>query len=268
MANIGLVAGAGKLPELFAGLARKKGDRVIGIGLKGVTDGGFEKHVDKLVWVDLGAVQKTIFSLMTDRINKIVLLGKLKKDLFFRGDVALDRDAELMLGKLNNDRKDYSLLTEAAKFLGKFGIEIMDPTPYMQEFIPQKGVLTKRGLTDNEREDMDYACQVAKELARFDIGQTVAVKQKTVIAIEAVEGTDDTIARAGKFSKKGFVVAKAARPEQDMRFDVPLIGLETVEALAAAGGTAIALESGKTFLIDRAAVVSFADSHDLAIVIV
>jgi DUF1009 family protein len=115
---------------------------------------------------------------------------------------------------------------------------------------------------------MNYACQVAKDMARFDIGQTVAVKQKTVIAIESVEGTDATIARAGNFSRKGFVVAKAARPDQDMRFDVPLVGLETVEALAAAGGTALALESGKTFLIDRAAVVSFADSRNLAIVIV
>lgn len=266
MATIGLVAGAGRLPEIFADLAKERGDRVIGIGLKGVTEAGIEKHVDKLVWVDLGAVQKTIFSLMTDRISKIVLLGKLKKDLFFRGDAKLDRDTELMLGKLN-DRKDYSLLGEASKFLGKFGIEIMDPTPYMKGLIPEEGLLTKRDLSVPEREDIDYAREIAKELARLDIGQTVAVRQKTVIALESVEGTDETIARAGKYSKQGFVVAKAARPDQDMRFDVPLVGIETIEALAAAGGTALALESGKTFLIDRDAVVKFADSRNLSIII-
>jgi DUF1009 family protein len=266
VATIGLVAGAGKLPEIFAGLAKLRGDRVIGIGLKGVTEPGLGKHVDKLVWVDLGAVQKTVFSLVADRINRIVLLGKLKKDLFFSGDTELDADTRRMLGKLN-DRKDYSLLAEASKFLGKFGIEIMDPTPYLKEFIPEKGQLTKRPLESREKEDADCAMETARQLARLDIGQTAAVKHGTVIALESVEGTDETIARAGRFSKDGFVVAKAARPMQDMRFDVPLVGLETVEALASAGGTALALESGKTFLIDRDAVVRFADDRGLAIVI-
>lgn len=267
MTTIGLVAGAGRLPAIFAGIARKRGDRVVGIGLKGVTDEALEKSVDKLVWVDLSAIQKTIFSLLADRIKKVVLLGKLGKDFFFNRDAELDADTRRVIEKIG-DRRDYSMLNEAAKFLGKFGIEIMDPTSYMQEFVPQKGRITGREPSKEEALDLAYAQEVAKSLASFDIGQAVAVKNRTVIAIESVEGTDETIRRAGLYSGKGFVVAKSARAQQEMRFDVPLVGLETVQALAAAGGTALSLESGRTFLIDREEIVKLADSKNLAIVVV
>jgi len=267
MANIGIVAGGGKLPIIFSDVARKKGDKVLGMGLKGVTDPELEDHVDKFIWFEKGAVQKAIMSLVTDRINRIVLLGKLRKDLFFKGDEGLDAETKAILGKLN-DRRDYSLLNEGAKFLGKFGIEIMDPSPYLTDLIPQKGVLTKRAPTKEEAEDIDYGNAIARELTRFDIGQTVLVKLKTVIALEAVEGTDQAIARAGQLSKKGFVAVKIARPDQDMRFDVPLVGPETLEAISKAGGTALALESGRTFLMDRQEVVRFADEKGIAVVII
>jgi DUF1009 family protein len=267
MTTIGIVAGGGRLPAIFAEIARKKGDRVIGIGLKGVTDEALERSVDKLVWVDLSAIQKTVFSLIADRIKKVVLLGKLGKDFFFTREAELDADTRRVIEKIG-DRKDYSMLTEAAKFLGKFGIEIIDPTSYMQEFVSQKGCITKRAPSKEESDDLSYAGDVAKKLAELDIGQAVAVKNRTVIAAESVEGTDETIRRAGLYSKKGFVVAKAARASQDMRFDVPLVGLETVQALVAAGGTALSLESGKTFLIDKEEIIKLADLKNIAIVIV
>ena len=267
MARIGVVAGSGKLPILFADIAKARGDKVVGVGLKGVTDEALEGHVDKFIWFERGAIQKIVLMLVADRINNIVLLGKLNKDIAFKGGTGLDEDTRTLLGKLD-DRKDYSILNEAAKFLKKFGIEVIDPTPYLKDFIPSKGVLTKRPPTTEESEDIEYAKSIAQELTRFDIGQTVAVKNKTVIALEAVEGTDAAIARAGGLAKKGFVVAKFARPNQDMRFDVPLVGLETVEALARAGGTALALESGRTFLIDREGIIRFADEKDLSVVIV
>jgi len=267
MAKIGIVGGSGKLPIIFSDAARRKGEKVVGIGLKGLTDPALESHVDKIIWIDLGAVQKTVFAVVAERISKIALLGKLNKDLFFKNNGNLDADTKTFAGKLS-DMKDYSMLNKAADFLGKFGIQIMDPTPYLADLLPQKGVLTGRKPTEAETSDIAYAREIAGELARLDIGQTVAVKNKTVIALEAMEGTDETIARAGGLSKQGFVVAKAARPEQDMRFDVPLVGLETVEALAKAGGTALALESGKTFLIDREAIVKFADSKNLSIIVI
>ena len=267
MAKIGIVGGSGKLPIIFADAARKKGEKVVGIGLKGVTDPALESHVDKIIWIDLGAVQKTIFAVVAERIGKIVLLGKINKDLFFKNNESLDADTKTFAGKLN-DMKDYSMLNKAADFLGKFGIQIMDPTPYLGDLLPQKGLLTRRNLSEAEAADIDYARSVAAELTRLDIGQTVAVKSKTVIALEAMEGTDETMARAGGLSKQGFVVAKVARPNQDMRFDVPLVGLETVEALARCGGTALALEAGRTFLIDREEIVRFADSNNLSIVVI
>lgn len=266
MARIGIVGGSGKLPIIFSDAARRKGEKVIGIGLKGVTDPALEGHVDKLIWIDLGAVQKTIFAVVAERVNKIALLGKLNKDLFLKNNKDLDADARTFTGRLN-DMRDYSMLRKAADFLRKFGIEIIDPTPYLRDLLPEKGVITKRPPTESEAEDITYARQVAGELARLDIGQAVAVKSKAVLALEAMEGTDRVIARAGELSQKGFVVVKAARPDQDMRFDVPLVGLETIETLAASGGTALALESGRTFLIDREAIVSFADARNIAIVI-
>ena len=267
MAKIGIVGGSGRLPIIFSDAARKKGEKVVGIGLKGLTDPALESHVDKFIWIDLGAVQKTIFVVVAERIKKIALLGKLNKDLFFKNNKELDADAKTFAGKLS-DMKDYSMLNKAADFLGKFGIQIMDPTLYLQDLLPQKGVMTGRKPSEAESADIEYARSIALELARLDIGQTVAVKSKTVIALEAMEGTDETIARAGGLSKQGFVVVKVARPDQDMRFDVPLVGLETVETLSRAGGTALALEAGRTFLIDREAIVKFADEKNLSIVVV
>ncbi|MFH1189280.1 MAG: UDP-2,3-diacylglucosamine diphosphatase LpxI [Candidatus Omnitrophota bacterium] len=267
MANIGIVAGAGKLPVIFAQEAKARGDKTIGIGIKGITSADIESHVDKFVWFELGAFQKMVFALVSNRINKIVLLGKLKKDLFFDNAESFDDDTKKLLNKLN-DNKDYSILNKAAEFMGKFGIEVIDPTVYLKGHVPSKGVITKRSPDKEESADIDYARKIAVELAGLDIGQTVIVKNRTVIAIEAVEGTDEAITRAGALSKRGFVVVKAARPKQDMRFDIPLVGLDTVEAIVKAGGTALAIEADKTLLIDRRAILDLADEKGLAITVV
>lgn len=267
MATIGIVAGAGKLPIIFADTAKRRGDKVIGIGIKGVTSNEIESHVDKFVWFELGAMQKMIFALLANRINKIVLLGKLKKDLFFKNAEGFDEDTKLLLAKLN-DNRDYSILSKASELLSKFGIEVIDPTSYLKDLMPAKGIITKRPPTKEEMDDIEYAKTIASELARLDIGQAVAVKNKTVVALEAVEGTDEAIARAGSLSKRGFVVVKVARPNQDMRFDIPLVGLETVEAIIRSGGTALAIESDKTFLIDKEEIIKLADEKSLSIIII
>ena len=267
MATIGVVAGAGKLPGIFSDIARQRGEKVIGIGLKGITSDAIESHVDKFIWFELAALQKMIFAAVTNRITKIVLLGKLRKDLFFNNPEGFDEDTRKIIGKLT-DKRDYSILNKVADTLSKFGIEVMDPTPYLKDYMPAKGVLTKRLPDKDETDDIEYARPVALELARRDIGQAVAVKKKTVIALEAVEGTDEMIARAGSLSKRGFVVIKVARPEQDMRFDIPLIGLETVEKMISCGGTALAIEAEKTLLIDKEEILKLADEKGFSIVIV
>lgn len=267
MTRIGLVAGEGRLPLVFARVAKEKGDTVIAFGLKGVTDPGLERYVDKLHWLEWGKWQKAVMLLPIERIKKIVMLGKLKKETVFKGDGQLDEEAKKIMDKLG-DKKDYALLNEVTRVLGKLGVEVLDSTIYLKDLIPSRGVLTKRAPARAESDDIDYAKKVAKELSGYDIGQTVAVKDKTVIAIEAMEGTDETITRAGTLVKGPFVVVKVARPEQDMRFDVPLVGLETLKALIASGGNVLALEADKTLIMDKEELVKLADQHAVSVIII
>ena len=267
MSRIGLVAGEGKLPIVFSKIARDKGDTVIALGLKGITDPSLEQYVQKLHWIEWGKWQKAILLCVTERMSKIVMLGKVKKEAFFKRPEDLDAEATKILEDLG-DKKDYAILNEAAKYLKKLGIEVIDPTLYLTDFIPRKGILTKREPAKNEWEDIEYGKGVAKSLSAFDIGQTIAVKDKTVIALEAVEGTDETILRAGTHVTGGFVVVKVARPDQDMRFDVPLVGLETLNALIKSGAKVLALESDKTLLMDKEEVARLADEKGISIVII
>ena len=144
----------------------------------------------------------------------------------------------------------------------------MDPTSYLKELIPQRGVLTRSLPTEEESQDINYGRDVAKELSRFDIGQTVAVKDRTVIAVEAVEGTDEAIKRAGLLTGGGFVVVKVARPNQDMRFDVPLIGPDTLKSMVEAGGRVLAFEEKKTFLMGKDEMIKHADEKGASIVVI
>ena len=267
MARIGLIAGEGKLPLIFLRAAKEKGDTVIAFALKGVTDPELERHADKIHWIEWGKWQKGLLLLAMERIKKIVMLGKLKKESFFKDDRELDPEAKSLMEKLG-DKKDYAILNEVTKAFGKLGMEVIDSTTYMKDLIPSVGILTKTKPTPYQEEDINFAVRVAKELSRFDIGQTVAVKDKTVIAVEAMEGTDATIIRAGTLTRGGFIVVKMARPDQDMRFDVPLVGLSTLEAMIRSGGEILALESGKTLLMDKKEVISLADEKGIVITVV
>lgn len=267
MAKIALVAGQGSLPIIFSQAARSKGETIVAFGLKGVTAEELPQYVDKMHWLEWGQLQKALLLLAVERVSKLTMLGKIRKDVFFKDTAGLDDKSKSVLEKIK-DKKDYSILNEMARVLGKIGIEVIDPTAYLADLIPAKGTLTKRGPSKGEGADIDYGVQVARTLSGLDIGQTVVVKDKTVIAIEAVEGTDQTILRAGQLIKGGFVVVKVARPDQDMRFDVPLIGLGTLKALIDAGGRALAIESGKTFLMDKTQMASLADENGISIVAV
>ncbi len=267
MARIGLVAGSGDLPSVFARRAKEAGNTVIAFGLVGITDKALEGRVDKMHWLEFGNLKKALLLAAMDRINKVVLLGKLKKDLFYKKSAELDSEASKFLGK-TGDKKDYSILKEATKVLKTFGIEVMESTTYMDDLLPARGVLTKRAPTARESEDVEYARTVAKELSRFDVGQTVVVKDKNVIAVEGAEGTDQTIKRSGELAPSGFTVVKVSRPDQDMRFDVPLVGLDTLKTLIASGGKVLALEEKRVFLIDREEMVRLADEKDVSIVVI
>jgi len=260
MAKIGLLAGEGSLPIVFSRYAKAKGDVVIAFGLKGITSPELEANVAKMHWLEWKDLKKALMLLAMERLGKIVMLGKIKKE-----DIL--KDASKIGGKtadMLKDKKDYAILNEAAKLLSKIGIQVMDSTTYLKELMPSKGTLTRREPTAKEWEDIDYGRDVAKAMAGFDIGQTVVVKDKAVIALESAEGTDETIKRAGILAKDGFVVVKVARPNQDMRFDVPLVGISTVQTVIDSGGKVLAIESDKMLMMDKDESVKLADENGLS----
>ena len=160
------------------------------------------------------------------------------------------------------------ILREVEKLLKKVGIQIIDPTPYLEELIPKAGTLTRRTPSEKELGDINYGKVIAKTMAGLDIGQALAVKDKTIIAMEAAEGTDEMIKRAGCLIGGDFVVVKVARPEQDMRFDVPLVGIDTIKAMIGSKAVVLAFEGNKTFLTDRAEVIALADQNNISIIII
>lgn len=267
MARIGLVAGYGELPLIFARKAKEKGDTVIALGLKGSTSEELEKYVEKVYWFEWGDLKKALLLAVTQRLRKIALLGKIKKEMLFKDSGKFDDESNKII-RSSGGKRDYNILKGVAGLVKTVGIEIIDPTPYLEELIPMKSVLTKRAPTKEEELDIECGRKIALELARLDIGQTVIVKDKTVIAIEAVEGTDDAIRRAGKLVDGGFTVVKMARPAQDARFDVPLVGPQTVSTIVQNGGKVLALEQKKTFLMGREEAVKIADESGLSIIVI
>ncbi len=267
MSRIGLVAGYGDLPIIFAKEAMAKGETVIALGLKGVTSEELSKYVEKIHWFEWGDLKKALLLAVKERLHRIALLGKIEKEKLFKDSKKFDEEAKKVI-KLSGGKKDYTILKEIANLVKTVGIEVIDPTPYLQELVPLKGTLTKKKPTLAEKDDIEYGRSVAAQLARFDIGQTVVIKDKTVIALEAAEGTDETIKRAGSLAGGGFTVVKMARPDQDARFDIPLVGLDTVKTIVENKGAVLALEEKKTFLMDRVEAIRLADASGVSIVIV
>lgn len=267
MANVGLLAGEGKLPIIFADIAKAKGDTVIVFALKGVTDEAIGAHAHKVHWFTWGDYKKALLLLAVERIRKLIMLGKIRKEVILKEAEAFGKDAQELF-EHKDGKKDYAILGKVTQALKLVGVEVLDATAYLREFVPVAGVITKRPPSAAEASDIEYGRTVAADLAKYDVGQTVTVKAKTVIALEGVEGTDETIRRAGALSGGGFVAVKMARPQQDMRFDVPLVGIATVETLIEAKGTALAIEAGKTLLIDRDEVIRLADGNNVAITII
>ena len=268
MERIGLVAGGGKLPVIFANEAKKRGAKIVAFGVEGITAPDFGEFVDKLHWIDPAnfKIQKFAFLLIAERIRKIVLVGKIDKSLIF-GKFGKNKDVSSVLTTAK-DNMDYSILEEVTKRLAAVGVHVTDAIEYLKDLMPEKGVLTKRQPTAEESEDIKFGVKMAKEIARLDIGQTIIVKNKSVVAVEAVESTDDTIKRGGTISGGDFIVIKVARPRQDMRWDVPLVGLDTLETMLSSGGKVLAIESEKMFFIEKEKVVKEADLNEATIVVV
>lgn len=264
MEKIGLIAGNRKFPILFSQAARKRGYSIVAVALKGDTSPRLKGFVDKLCWIRLSQFSRMFEIFKAEGISKVVMAGQISPWRLFSREIRKSKELADLFETIK-DKKADTIFGAIADKLKDSGLELLDSTAFMAEHMPGKGTLTKRQPGFGEWEDIYFGFDLAKQIACLDIGQTVYVKNKAVVAVEALEGTDNLIRRAGRIVRAG-VVVKVAKPGQDKRFDVPVAGLNTVKVLCKAGIACFAFEADKTLFIDREQSVRLADSKGLSIV--
>jgi DUF1009 family protein len=265
VSRIGLIAGNGRFPLYFADSARKGGNEVVAVAIKEETSPELADLVEHINWFHVGELQGMIDAFLKHKVDRIVMAGKITKTLMFE---KIHPDARLMtVFEKTPIRNDEALLKALANEFISEGIHVCDSTTFLSSLLPEKGVLTSRQPTEEELLDIKYGHDIAKQIAGLDIGQTVVVKNRAILAVEAIEGTDQAILRGGQLGNGGVTVVKVARPLQDMRFDLPVIGLDTIKNLMAARASCLAFEEKKTLLLDRDEVIAMADKAGLAIMV-
>jgi DUF1009 family protein len=260
----GLIAGNGRFPFLVLEGARSQGIEMAVIALKEEASADLEKITKRLHWVSLGELSKTIDLMHQEGVTQAVMAGQVKHNKIFSA-IRPDWKLAKLLFSLPRKNTD-SLIGAVARVLEDEGIQLVDSTLFLKPLVPASGVLTRRAPNEHEVEDMTYGLSVARQVASMDIGQTVVISDRACVAVEAMEGTDEAIARAARITGgKPLVVVKVSKPGQDMRFDVPVVGLPTIEQMRGAGATALAVDAGRTLLFDRAKLIELADEGGIAI---
>ena len=262
----GLIAGNGRFPFLVLEGARAQGVEVVVAAIKEETAPDIEQLAGRVEWVGVGQLGRLIRFFKTERVTHAIMAGQVKHHQIFRLNALPDLRMVKMLARLARKNTD-SLIGAVADELAREGITLVDSTTFLQSSLARDGVMTRRAPTKDERADIEYGLHIAREIARLDLGQTIAVKDRAVVAIEAMEGTDAVIARAGELTRnRAFAVIKVAKPDQDMRFDVPVIGVPTIEIMKRAGATALHVTAGKTLLFDKDDLLALADRYQMTIV--
>lgn len=260
--KIGLIAGEGEFPLILAKELLNFNYRIVAVTFSKNQEKRLHEFADKVYRIYIGQFQKLIDIFKKEGIKDLIFLGKIEKSLALRFSFP-DRRAFSIWNRLSN-REDNTLLKAIADELEKEGFFIKGPSEYLKNFLAEEKVYTKRAPTEKEWEDIYYGLKIARAIGELDIGQCVVVKNKMTVAVEAMEGTDATILRGGKIIPQT-VVVKIAKPHQDLRLDLPVVGLQTVEILIKAKASILALEAGKTFFLQREKAVELADKHNLCI---
>jgi DUF1009 family protein len=268
MKTLGLLAGSGSLPAELAASARRAGWRVVAVGLVELADASLEQHVDAFAWAHLGDFGR-VFEVLTEAgAADVALAGKVPKTFLWERRDAVRPDARALaaLAKLG-DRKDDSLLGAVVSVIEAEGLRVRSQLELAPDLLAPAGVLGRKQPTPEQEQDVVFGWPIAKAIGALDVGQSVVVQGKAVLALEAVEGTDRAIERGASLAERGrgVVVVKVAKPRQDPRFDVPTIGLATLRTLAKGGGGALAVEAGQTFVLEREALVAEADAEGIAL---
>lgn len=267
MNRVGLIAGEGKFPFLFAQAAKRRNISVIAFAFFKITNRELRRYVDEIFWLNVGELGELLNTLKQKGIKKAIMAGKIPKVALFNIHLKRDKEAEILLKK-TKEKGDNSLLTNIARRLEEEGIELLNSTTFLSHLLPRTGVLSKRSPNASEWEDVHFGKEVAKKMGELDIGQSVVVKNKVILAVEAIEGTDAAILRGGRLGRQGAVVVKVSRPNQDMRFDIPTVGLRTMRFLIKAKAKVLAIEAKKTLVIDREKAIRLADKKGIAVVAV
>lgn len=262
--KFGLIAGNGRFPFLVLEGARRQGASLAVVAIKEETDKRIENVAEKLVWVGIGQLGKMISFFKKEGVSKAIMAGQVKHVQIFSGALP-DLRMVKMLWRLPQRNTD-ALIGGVADEMAKEGIELIDSTYFIQDQLAQEGILTKHQPNEIERGNIEYGLRVANEIARLDLGQTIVVRAKACVAVEAMEGTDAVIRRAGELAKGKLTVVKVAKPNQDMRFDVPVVGVPTIQTMIEAGATCLCLTAGKTLMFDKEEMIKLANDNKISIV--
>ena len=262
--TLGIIAGNGSYPRLLADSARRAGvKRIHAIAFTGETDPVLGEHVDTIEWTRVGQLGRMLTLFDTQGIHHAVMAGQISpKNLF---DLRPDWKALLLLARLKT-RNAETIFAAIADELGKIGVTLLPATTFLEDHLVRAGLLAGPQLSRREEEDIEFGWKIAKEIARLDVGQTIVVKNGTVLAVEAFEGTNETLKRGGSLGRQGAIMIKVAKPNQDMRFDVPVIGLETIRVATEARLRVIALEADQTLLLEKEALIEAAMRAQISIV--
>lgn len=261
--NIGLIAGRGQFPLLFAQAARGQGFRIVAVAHRGETDPALEELVHQFHWVYVGQLGKIIHAFKAAGVRRAVMAGGISRGRLFR-EFRPDLRALSVIRRAGAGKDDRLLRAVAAELEGE-GITVVPSTLFLEELLAAPGQLGRRAPTPEELQDIDFGFRVAKEIGRLDIGQCVVVRRRVVVALEAVEGTDEAIRRGGRLAGPGVVVVKVSKPQQDLRFDVPAVGRETISVMQEVEAAVLAVEAGKTLIFDRAEMLKEADRAGIAL---
>ncbi len=265
MKTLGLIAGMGELPLAIAEEASQKGYRVFAVGLEPLVDLKLADLVDDFKLINVGKLGSIINALKKASVKEAVMGGKVPKTLLYKSNIKPDIKAMTTLLKLKN-KSDDSIMMALTDELIKEGITLLNTTSFTSELLTPYGILTKKVLTKDEKKDIEFGFPLAKEIGRLDVGQTVIVKGQAIMAVEAIEGTDKAIIRGGKLAGKNAVVIKVSKPNQDMRFDVPVTGLETLRSMYEVNARVLALEAQKTILVRKDKMIKKANEVGITII--
>lgn len=262
--KFGLIAGNGQFPFLVIEGARRQGAQLSVVAIKEETDRRIEEVAERVMWVGIGQLGKMISFFKKEGVTKAIMAGQVKHVQIFSGSLPDLRMVKMLFGL--KQRNTDALIGGVAEEMAKDGIELIDSTFFIKDRLASEGVLTRRRPDRAELGNIEYGLRVANEIARLDLGQTIVVRARACVAVEAMEGTDECIKRAGELARGKLTVVKVAKPDQDMRFDVPVVGVPTVRVMLEAGATCLSLTPGKTLMFDKEEMIALADRHKISIV--